>query len=745
MTKRTTGTVCLFVVLTAAAVSANELDQPDAALNGKAIRGETLDPALYGPAISESMDEVIARDHVILHEAWKRRDLSDKKGVWATPSRRRAQSTSSGNLYVHNKWGETRMGIRFPETADVLGATIIAHAAEGAATSGIRVVGFRAGVRVAETDWFDDIDADPSWMSIDFVDVDRIEFQAQPMVDGAGWFGMDDLTYIVDGVETTLSFDDLDYRTELTESQYGGLIWEMGRGDFDAHRAMPRPQIPADVELPVKGDDDPPPASRAATAPTLDFDFTAVVLGEEGSYSFPPDTHGAIGPSHYVSVVNSNFEVYNRETGAEIASSSLEAFFPAMNPGGGDPRVIFDQWSQRWIIIATDFDYGAEKIHLAVSYTSSPTFPGFYKTSFTPQGGADAGTWVDYPTLGVDENGIYIGAFMVGNSMTIFAIDKAPLVSGSPSLGTITAWRSLQWEGALQPAHTYDSGVGEHVVSRTSSLSQLRIRRIDPPLTAPTLTQLGFVSIGSNGVAPNAPALGSTTVVDTGGDARLMMSVFRNGCLWTTHCISQSGRAAVDWYQVDVNPLSLVQSGTIYDSGMYYYYPSLMVNSNDDMVIGFSGSNATQFIGAYYAGRKGTDPLGETSAPVQYRAGSAPYTAVFNGQNRWGDYSYVTLDPTDDTAFFCIQEYAHATNTWGTSVAKLLYSAGPTPCPGDANCDGQIDFGDINAFVDALLNSIYCDGTGTNADVDEGGSVGFEDINPFVDLLTQNPLPIACP
>ncbi len=71
--------------------------------------------------------------------------------------------------------------------------------------------------------------------------------------------------------------------------------------------------------------------------------------------------------------------------------------------------------------------------------------------------------------------------------------------------------------------------------------------------------------------------------------------------------------------------------------------------------------------------------------------------------------------------------------------------AAPQICPGDANCDGQVDFGDINAFVAALVEGTYCDGTGDNADVLQDGSVGFEDINPFVELLTTNPLPITCP
>ncbi len=66
-------------------------------------------------------------------------------------------------------------------------------------------------------------------------------------------------------------------------------------------------------------------------------------------------------------------------------------------------------------------------------------------------------------------------------------------------------------------------------------------------------------------------------------------------------------------------------------------------------------------------------------------------------------------------------------------------------CHGDANCDNQVDFGDINGFVAALVNGIYCDGTGLNCDMSCNGSVGFEDINPFVAVLTTNPLPVACP
>jgi len=68
----------------------------------------------------------------------------------------------------------------------------------------------------------------------------------------------------------------------------------------------------------------------------------------------------------------------------------------------------------------------------------------------------------------------------------------------------------------------------------------------------------------------------------------------------------------------------------------------------------------------------------------------------------------------------------------------------PAICRGDCNCDGVVDFADINPFVSALVNGLYCDGTGCNADINGDCTVDFGDINPFVALLTDNPLPISC-
>ena len=89
--------------------------------------------------------------------------------------------------------------------------------------------------------------------------------------------------------------------------------------------------------------------------------------------------------------------------------------------------------------------------------------------------------------------------------MTIFAIDKAPLLQSPASIGTITAFRGLNFNGAIQHATQYtDPGVSYMVSTRTSGT--LRMRTITPPMTNPTLTTGVINGAGSYSPPPDAPA-----------------------------------------------------------------------------------------------------------------------------------------------------------------------------------------------------------------------------------------------
>ena len=79
----------------------------------------------------------------------------------------------------------------------------------------------------------------------------------------------------------------------------------------------------------------------------------------------------------------------------------------------------------------------------------------------------------------------------------------------------------------------------------------------------------------------------------------------------------------------------------------------------------------------------------------------------------------------------------------GTST-DLNHDGIPDECEdlGDVNCDGSVNFGDINPFVLALSNPSMYQQTYPgcplrNRDINGDGSFGFGDINPFVALLSH--------
>lgn len=640
------------------------------------IKGQEIDSTHFGPSIIEPMSAAIARDQARPPgEMLNPKARNGAHGQWVIPSRGATCRPCSGDHYAMNKWGDTRMGIGFGELVDLHGAYIGGQSGPGVWTTAIRVVGYRDGLEVGDTGWYSQIGETLEWFDMDLRGVDRVVFEGVPVINGAGWFAMDDLTYTPqrpNGEQADMiliDFEDANYRQNLTGSDFAGLIWEEGTGEFELTDLVHTPQSPLledGLESPAR-ERQISGGNQSGIAPDLQFEFQGVIRGDAGSFSFPPDTCGAVGPNHFVETVNRNFAIYDKETGQELVNILLGSFLPGSN---GDPRVVYDQYSGRWIVIVTDFS-ATESIFLAVSMSSDPT-GDWFKTSFETDQGSDVGCWPDYPTLGVDEHGIYTAAFMVGCGMSIFAIDKAPLVAPIPSLGTITAFRGFGFEGAIQPVHSYGDPPGQYFVSRPSS-STLRVRRIDGPLTNPTLVTVGNATVPVNTDAPNAPAQGSTTPLNT-IDARLISSVYRDGSIWTAQTINFDSRAACRWYEIDAETASLVQMGTISDPTLYYFFPGIMVNALGDVIVGFSGSHAGQFAASYYTGRVVSDAPGEMAPPVLWHPGSAPQNNIDgSGRNRWGDYSWSTLDPVDDMTLWTIQEYAHATNIWGTWIGKFTF------------------------------------------------------------------------
>ena len=143
---------------------------------------------------------------------------------------------------------------------------------------------------------------------------------------------------------------------------------------------------------------------------------------------------------------------------------------------------------------------------------------------------------------------------------------------------------------------------------------------------------------------------------------------------------------AIQWWQLATNG-NVLQRGLIEDPGatVFYGIPSLAVNRQNDLFIGYSRFSATNFPSASYSFRRADDAPGTLSAEHPIKAGEGPYVKLDEENiNRWGDFSASVVDPLNDLDFWTIQEYAAPPvgleGRWGTWWARIaLENAPPSP------------------------------------------------------------------
>ena len=167
--------------------------------------------------------------------------------------------------------------------------------------------------------------------------------------------------------------------------------------------------------------------------------------------------------------------------------------------------------------------------------------------------------------------------------------------------------------------------------------------------------------------------------------------------LWTAHNFEVNasgvgqtggGRNGSRWYEIGslTSVPALVQSGTLFDPAgtnpFGYWMPSVAASGQGHMVLGSSRASAdaaSGFAGIAAAGRFRTDALGTTQSAMLAQSSTATYNVGSGIPKRWGDYSQVGVDPTDDMTMWTFQEYANATNSWGVRAIQLKAPPPATP------------------------------------------------------------------
>ena len=446
------------------------------------------------------------------------------------------------------------------------------------------------------------------------------------------------------------------------------------------------------------------PNAPAVASPALLSTFKAL---EDNNTSIPPDTHGAVGPSHLMVVLNTQIRIQTR-TGAALTTVSLDSFWAGMpgpwagsNPSTFDPKVLYDPYNKRWMFTVTaDGDEPTSAVLVAVSQTSDPTGVwNRYKVDVDSTGAA----WADYPSLGFNKNWIVVTVNMFGVTPAsgfkrshIYAFNKAKLYAGAAT-GFVKLFQDAN--GFTQaPAITYDNAVNSlYLVEDWNGTSQLRISSLGGTAAAPTYSATHFFPNSPapwNFNPPNgddfAPQLGSTRKIQT-NDSRIQNVVYRGGSLWCVHTVFLPGspstptRSSIQWWELTPTSAVVKQRGRIDDAtgAKFYAFPSIAVNALKDVLIGYSRFSSQQYASANYSFRAGTDAANTLRDVAVLKAGIAPYNKDFgSGRNRWGDYSSTVVDPLNDLDLWTVQEHAAAVSggfsRWGTWWGRI----GPsTPAP----------------------------------------------------------------
>jgi len=461
------------------------------------------------------------------------------------------------------------------------------------------------------------------------------------------------------------------------------------------------------------------PENNKALQTTIAAGTTVTNLINSGGGLFiPADPHGAAGPNHVVNVFNTSIEFYQKD-GTQDYSDTLKNFFTTLNPANFtfDPKVVYDQFEDRWVVVTlerTDIGSGdsanTSLVLIAISDDSDPngnwTFAEINTNINIIGTNTDANGdlhWLDYPGLSIDEEAIYITGNMFqyfdpanttpgsNGGTRVIIIDKG--ISGGLYGGGTASANIYDPAGTLgfipvtqMPAQIYGStpaGVGTWLVGYSglagSGNSAVQMIRIDNPLGATTFTQqfefFGLVDVLAGTSVPDAPQSGTATNIKS-GDRRVLDSVWRNNSLYFTTEVRSNdannlNEATAFWGEIDTSNLSnpaFIQGNIIggesdIGTGTYTSYPSIAVNADGGILVGFTASSSNMFPSSYYVHQSPTDPLNSMRPAKIVSTGIAFYVRTFGGpDNRWGDYSATSVDP-DEACFWVYNKHAISQGT----------------------------------------------------------------------------------
>ena len=425
----------------------------------------------------------------------------------------------------------------------------------------------------------------------------------------------------------------------------------------------------------------------------------------------PPDTNGDIGPNHYVQIVNSSLQVFDRQGNAltgVMAISTLWSAAGVLDACGtnneGDPIVNYDHLADRWLV--SQFVISQDRQCIAISRTPNPVVGGWHLYNFQLPANND------YPKISVWPDAYYMSTQrgFPGGGLDVYAFDRANMLNGNPATFQTfnVAAPSLfllpsDLDGPAPAFGTPNTFVRQVDGGLWGGADRLELFdfQVDwgnpaaSTFTGPTAIPVAAYSAecgGGGGLFQQCVTQPNTAQNIESLAAWIMWRLqYRNfgthETLVVNHAIDVDGNnhAGVRWYELrraGGGAWTLYQQGTFAPDANapgladdpHFFMASVALDKAGNMAAGFSASTGSAtnpvFPSIQYAGRLVNDPLGLLPhGAFTIQAGTGSQTV----SGRWGDYSAMQIDPVDDCTFWYTQEYMPASGNWRTRIAAFRF------------------------------------------------------------------------
>jgi hypothetical protein len=471
------------------------------------------------------------------------------------------------------------------------------------------------------------------------------------------------------------------------------------------------------------------PGPALLPSPLQSFEGLSNAVNQQvvGGLAAPADANGDVGPNHYVQWVNLIIAIFNKSgtlIAGPVPGNALWSGFGGLcqTENQGDPIVLHDHLADRWFLSqyawATDTNgnpTGPFVQCIAVSTSPDPTGTYFryaFQISTTKLN--------DYPKFGVWPDAYYLSVnqfqFAAGTwafaGAGVAAFERAKMLQGQPAqmvffdLGTLAP----SFYGLLPSdldGQTPPNGTPNFFASFSQSpTQQLNIWQFHVDFgtpanstfglngqpnvtlaTAPFNTNFGFLCLLLQRCVRQPATLRGLDAIPDRLMYRLQYRYFGSfQTLVTNHTVNAATglppKAGIRWYVLldsgSGSGWSIFQQGTYAPDADSRWMGSAAMDGLGNIALGFSVSSPSTFPSIRYVGRSPSDPLGTLpQGETTLIAGSGSQT----GTARWGDYSMLAVDPTDDCTFWYTQEYYTTTSSagWQTRIGSFKFPACGAP------------------------------------------------------------------